>query len=127
MNISENLKLSRGLRGAITLNENTKDQIKEATLKLLNDLINLNNLDKDDISSVIFTLTPDLNADFPAKYARIHLGWDDVPMICAQEIPVENSLKQCIRVLITFNTSLKKHELKHVYLGEAKKLRPDLS
>lgn len=125
--MSSKIKLSRGLRGATTAEINTKEEIEKITVELLTNLMNLNSVDKDDISSVIFTLTNDLNADFPAKYARIHLGWSDVPMICAKEIEVDDSLKMCIRVLITLNTKLEKHELKHVYLGRAKNLRPDLT
>lgn len=121
------IKLSRGLRGATTTETNTKEEIEKVTVELLSNLMIFNNIDKDDISSVIFTLTKDLNADFPAKYARIHLGWSDVPMICAKEIDVDYSLKMCIRVLITLNTTLEKHELKHVYLGRARELRPDLT
>ncbi|MEI7474678.1 MAG: chorismate mutase [bacterium] len=125
--MNSKIKISRSIRGATTTEQNTKEEIEQVTIELLSNIIESNKIDKDDITSVIFTLTPDLNADFPAKYARIHLGWDDVPMICAQEIAVEDSLKMCIRVLITLNTIQEKHEIKHVYLGRAKALRPDLN
>lgn len=117
---------TRGIRGAVTVSENTSIAIKDSTLELLNIMIKENNIIKDDIASVIFTLTQDLTADFPAKFARIFLNWDDVPMICTQEIPVPNSLPMCIRVLIMINTLADKNDLKHIYLGKAKNLRPDL-
>jgi len=118
---------SRGVRGAITVENNTYEEIEEATIELLTTILDENDFDIDDISHVIFTLTHDLNACFPAKAARIHLGWNDVPMICTQEIPVPGSVEKCIRVLIVINTKLKKSDIKHVYLGKAKLLRPDLS
>ena len=117
---------TRGIRGAATVENNSCEAINIATMELLNNLIVSNNIQKDDIVSVIFTLTHDLNACFPAKTARIELGWDNVPMICTQEIPVPGSLAMCIRILITVNTTLKNDEIKHVYLGRARELRPDL-
>lgn len=117
---------TRGIRGATTVKENTDAAIEDATLELLNSIIIENKVDKEDIASVIFTLTHDLTAAFPAKAARINLGWNDVPMICTQEIPVPDSIKMCIRVLILINTTLKNDELKHKYLRDASKLRPDL-
>lgn len=119
-------KSSRAVRGAITVEENIGEQISIATLELLDNLIKANEIKTDDIVSVIFTMTADLNAEFPAKSARVNLGWDDVPMICSGEIPVPGSLEKCIRVMITFNTSKTKAGLKHVYLREAQRLRPDL-
>lgn len=118
---------TRGIRGAITVDENSASAIHEATRVLLSEIIKENNITKDDIAYAFFTMTADLNADFPAKTARVELGWDDVPMMCAVEIPVEGSIEKCIRVLVTINTTLDKSQIKHVYLGGAKKLRPDLS
>lgn len=115
-----------GIRGATTVESNSAAEIENATIELLNKIINENSINEDHIASVFFTLTPDLNADFPAKYARIHLGWNDVPMICMQEIPVPNSLPMCIRVLIQLNTTKNKTDIKHSYLRNASKLRPDL-
>lgn len=117
---------TRGIRGAITLEENSGVAIEKATIKLLKQLLDENKIEKEDIASVIFTLTHDLTAEFPAKSARIYLGWDDVPMICTQEIPVPDSIPMCLRVLILINTTLEKDEIKHIYLNGAKKLRPDL-
>ncbi len=121
-----NFPITRSVRGAITVEENTAEQINSATLELLSALIRSNDILKDDIVSVIFTLTPDLNAEFPAKSARISLGWTDISMICASEIPVPGGIKKCLRVMITFNTLKLKDELRHVYLKNAQSLRPDL-
>ena len=116
--------ISKGIRGAITVGANTKENIKNATLELLNEIIKENRITKDSISHVIFSLTEDLNADFPAKYARIDLGWDKVPMMCFNEINVPNSLPMCLRVLIVINCE-ENFEPKFVYLKGAKVLRED--
>lgn len=121
-----NCPKTRAVRGATTVENNTAENIGSATLELLKNILESNNIEEDDIVSVIFTLSPDLNADFPAKAARIHLGWDKTPMVCAMEVPVPGSLEKCIRVMITFYTTLSKNEVKHVYLGQAQALRPDL-
>lgn len=118
---------TRAIRGAITVEKNSAPAIHEATKILLSEIIKENNISKDDIAYAFFTMTSDLNADFPAKTARIELGWDDVPMMCAVEIPVEGSIEKCIRALITINTKLDKSQIKHIYLGGARKLRPDLA
>lgn len=118
--------ISRAVRGATTVENNTEEEIHSATAELLKQMTEENAITPDDIVNVIFTLTHDLNAGFPAKAARIELNWNDVPMICTQEIPVPNSLPRCIRVLITFNTVKPKQEIKHIYLREARSLRPDL-
>ncbi len=122
----QNIPLSKAVRGAITVDENTADCICSATIELLNNIIKQNEISENEIVSVIFTLTPDLNAEFPAKPAREVLGWDDVPMVCASEIPVPGSMKKCLRVMITFNTTKSKQEIKHSYLKGAQELRPDL-
>ena len=95
--------ISKGIRGAITVDENSPEAIGAATIKLLKEILNRNKIETDMISHVIFTLTNDLNADFPAKYARINLKWKDVPMICFHELDVPNSLEKCLRVLIVVN------------------------
>jgi chorismate mutase len=117
---------NRGVRGATTVDSNNYAEIEEATVEMLEYIIKKNEIEIDSISHVIFTLTHDLDAGFPAKAARMHLGWNDVPMICTQEIPVPDSLAKCIRVLIVINTTKKKKEIKHVYLRKAKSLRPDI-
>ena len=119
--------MTRAIRGATTVEENTKEAIKLATVELLTKMLGQNKIKKEDISHVIFTLTKDVNADFPAKFARIELGFDDVPMICSNEIEVPDALPLCIRVLMVVNSELSQKEIHHIYLNEAKKLRPDLS
>ena len=93
----------RGIRGATTAPEDTRDAILAATRDLLEQIIAANNLDSEDIASAVFTLTHDLNAEYPAVAAR-QLGWHDVPLLCAQEIDHPNSLPRTIRVLIHWNT-----------------------
>ena len=95
--------ISKGIRGAITVEENTSGAIGAATIKLLSEIVKKNNLEIDMISHAIFTLTNDLNADFPAKYARVNLKWKDVPMMCFHELDVPGSLRMCLRVLIVVN------------------------
>ena len=114
--------ITRGIRGAITVDENTPEAIGSATIKLLKEIMNKNNLEIDSISHVIFTLTDDLNADFPAKYARVNLKWKDVPMMCFQELDVPNSLKKCLRVLIVVNCG-ESFVPEFVYLDGASRLR----
>lgn len=118
--------ISRGIRGAITLNSNTKEEIEIAVVELLNEMLAKNEIKTQDISFAIFTLTSDLNADFPAKYARLKCGFDRVPMMCYQELDVPNSLKMCLRILLNINTDKSQDEIKHIYLKGAKILRGDL-
>lgn len=120
------MTVSRAVRGAITVEYNTIEEISRSTVELLKNILKSNDIDSDDIVSVIFTLTPDLDAEFPAKSARANLGWDDVPMLCASEIAVPGSIEKCIRVMITFNTAKARQEINHIYLGRARNLRPDL-
>lgn len=114
--------ISKGIRGAITVENNTSDAIKTATLELLNELISQNNIEKENISHVIFTLTSDLNADFPAKFARLDLDWQDTAMMCYHELDVPNSLPMCLRVLIVLNCE-DTFVPKFVYLKGASNLR----
>ena len=117
---------SRGIRGAITVSANTKEEIQSATVELLNEMLTKNEIKTDDISFAIFTLTSDLNADFPAKYARLNCGFDLVPMMCYQELDVPNSLRMCLRILLNVNTNKAQNEIKHIYLKGASILRGDL-
>lgn len=114
--------ITKGIRGAITVEDNTEKAIKNATLELLSELVKENNIDKDKISHAIFTLTDDLNAVFPAKFARHDFGWDDVAMMCFHELNVPNALKMCLRVLIVLNCE-ENFKPKFVYLKGASKLR----
>lgn len=117
----------RGIRGATTAGQNTYQAIFHATRELLDAIMVFNpDLRPEELASVVFTLTQDLNAAYPAEAAR-EMGWSVVPMLCAQEIPVPESLPGCIRVLLHWNTELPQSAIQHVYLGEAARLRPDLA
>ena len=117
---------TRGIRGATTVNADSKENILSATRELLDAILKSNpDLKSDEITSAIFTTTEDLSAAYPALAAR-QMGWDAVPMLCAREIPVPESLSFCIRVLIHWNTEKKQEEIRHIYLRESAKLRPDL-
>ena len=119
-------KALRGIRGATTVLRNDAGEILEATRELLQAIIDENRLATEDIASAIFTVTPDLNAEFPATAAREMLGWQSVPLLCATEINVPGSLKKCIRVLLHVNTEHSQQGLRHVYLRRATQLRTDL-
>lgn len=119
-------KVCRGVRGATTVDENSREAIVEATRQLLETITRLNDMDLDDIASVYFTTTTDLDAAYPAVAAR-ELGWFDVALLCAHEMNVNEGLPHCIRVLIHWNTPLPARDLHHVYLRGAKVLRPDLA
>ena len=116
----------RGVRGATTVEHNEREDILTATRQLLALLIRSNEIEPADIASAIFTTTPDIDAEFPALAAR-QLGWLEVPLICSHEMTVPGSLPLCIRVLIHWNTAKTQAEIEHVYVREAKRLRPDLS
>lgn len=116
----------RGVRGAISISADQPDLILDATRKLLMEIQRANpGLVPDELASALFTVTPDLCSAYPAKAARL-MGWHHVAMMCAQEIPVHGDLEHCIRVLLHWNTDLPQSEIRHVYLGEAARLRPDL-
>ena len=114
--------VTKGIRGAITVDENSVDAIKDATLELLHEIVKQNDIDISKISHVIFTLTDDLNAVFPAKFARIDMGWKETAMMCFHELDVPNSLSKCLRVLIVLNCD-EKFTPKFVYLKGASNLR----
>ncbi len=116
----------RGIRGATTVDSNDRDEILTATRQLLALMIRLNEVQSDDVANAIFTVTRDLDAEFPALAAR-QLGWFDVPLLCTYEISVPGSLGQCVRVLLQWNTPKLQSEIQHVYIKEAVRLRPDLS
>lgn len=117
----------RGIRGAITIENNTEDALRQGVVDLLSELKLRNKYDEKDISHVIFTLTSDINCVYPAKIAREEFeGWDKVPMMCFQELSIENSLEKCLRILIVINTNLGQDEIKHIYLKGAANLRKDI-
>lgn len=113
----------RGIRGATTVERNEREEILSATTELLQLIIRQNELQTEDIASAIFSMTEDLDAEFPAVAART-LGWTEVPLMCAREIPVPGSLGKCIRVLVHVNTTRSLAEIKHVYIRGAVSLRP---
>ncbi|QDV70916.1 Chorismate mutase AroH [Rosistilla carotiformis] len=115
----------RGVRGAITVDENSKSQILLATRQMLALMMRQNDIQATDLASAIFTVTKDLDAEFPALAAR-QLGWIDVPLMCGYEISVSGSLPRCIRVLLHWNTDVPQDKIHHVYLRDAASLRPDL-
>jgi chorismate mutase len=116
----------RGIRGAITVEADKPELILAATKELLAAIMRANpDLYTEDIASAFFTMTEDLVSVHPAMAAR-QMGWDNVPMICAREIPVPGCLPSCIRVLIHWNTGDAQVVIKHIYLREAVILRPDL-
>ena len=115
----------RGIRGATTAEDNSAAAILGATHELLAQIVRANDLAVEDIASVLFTLTPDLTAAFPAQAAR-ELGWQHTALLDAQEVPVPGSLPRCIRVLVHWNTERPQGEVHHVYLRGAAGLRPDL-
>ncbi len=117
---------SRGVRGAISVDNNTEADIKSATIELVGALIAENDINTEDISHVIFTSTNDINAQFPAKFVREHFNWALIPMMCYNELNVPNSIPKCLRALIVINTYKTQEEIKHVYLKSAAKLRTDL-
>ncbi len=114
----------RGVRGATTAEANTREAILAATRELLCLLIEENKIQPDDVASAIFTTTLDLNADYPALAARA-LGWQDVALMCMHEMEVPHGLRQCIRILLHWNTEIAAREVKHVYIKGAVNLRPD--
>lgn len=115
----------RGVRGAITVEEDDRDAILQATKRLLREMTERNGVRTDEIASVLFSLTPDLRAVFPALGAR-ELGWVHVPMLHFSEIDVPGALERVIRVLMHVNTGRSQTEIEHVYLDGAVQLRPDL-
>lgn len=120
------MTVCRGVRGATTVEQDDRDQILLATRQLLALMLRQNEIEAKDIGSAFFTVTKDLNAEFPALAAR-QLGLLEVPLLCGYEISVPGALPMCIRIMLHWNTSKTQTEIRHVYLHDAIKLRPDLS
>ena len=120
------MKSVRAFRGATQLSADTKAEMREAVVELLQDLLKANSISDDDLISILFTATPDIKSDFPAAGVR-ELGLVDLPLICAQELDVAGSLPHTIRLLIHANSSLTRSEVTHKYLRGAVVLRPDLA
>ena len=115
----------RGVRGAVTIDHDDRDEVLRATRQMLALIVRRNGIEKCDIASATFTVTRDVQSEFPALAAR-QLGWIEVPLLCGYEISVPGSLPRCIRVLIHWNTDRSQSEVQHVYLRDAQRLRPDL-
>ncbi len=116
----------RGVRGATTVETNDREQILRATRELLALMIRRNDIAKEEVASAIFTVTRDLDAEFPALAAR-QIGWLEVPLLCGYEVSVAGSLPRCIRILMHWNTDKTQCEVHHIYVRDAVRLRPDLS
>lgn len=114
----------RGIRGATIAKSNTREAILDATRELLDAIVQANGVRAPEIASIFFTMTRDLDAAFPARAAR-DLGWTDAALLDAQAPAVDGDLPRCIRVLIHWNTERAEQDIKHIYLREARKLRPD--
>jgi len=115
----------RGIRGATTVESNSREEILEATRELLAEIVKANAIEHDHVASIIFTTTVDLNAEFPAVAARED-GWTDVALQCMHDMNVAGSLARCVRILMHVNTERSNAELQHIYLRGARRLRADL-
>lgn len=118
---------TRGIRGAITVEANEEKLILDATVAMLDEIVAQNQVSPEDIACVWVTVTQDLDATFPARAIRQMPGWELVPLMCSLEIPVKGSLERCVRLMVLVNTEASQSEIRHVYMGGAKALRPDLS
>ena len=116
----------RGVRGATSVEENDRAAILGATQELLSTMCAKNKIAVEKIVSVFFTVTPDLNAAYPAQAAR-DIGWQETALLCAADVDVPGSVPRCVRVLMHADLDCSTDEIRHVYLGEARALRPDWS
>lgn len=117
----------RGIRGATVAAANTAEELMAVTHELLKKMIEANGVVAEDVACVLFTTTPDLNAEFPAAAARKLLEWSQVALLCGQEIDVPGRMPRCVRVLMLVNTERRASEMVHVYLRGTEKLRDDKS
>ena len=114
-----------GIRGATTIEKDNEEEIIKNTIDLLKEIISSNNLSNEKVTAIFFSSTKDISAAYPAKAAR-HMGLTDVPLMCFQEMHVEGSLKKCIRLCISYDGEIAKKDVRHIYLNNAKQLRPDI-
>jgi len=117
----------RGVRGAITVEENTKEAIWQAAGELAEAMLSANDIRTEDIGAALFSMTEDLTAAFPTAGVRQIPGFETVPLFDARQLAIEESLPMCIRILLLIDTEKGQKEIRHIYLGEAKRLRPDLA
>ncbi len=125
MTAPNRIRSVRAVRGATTVAADDPLLIREAVTELLEAILNDNDIVPNDVISAVFTATPDLVSEFPAHAARLY-GWTDVPLLCAQELPVQGALSRCLRVLLHAETRRLRSEIRHVYLRDAVLLRSDL-
>ncbi len=118
--------MCRGVRGATTVRDSSREQILTATAELLERMVRANGIEQGDVASAVFTTTRDLTAEYPALAARL-MGWRDVALLCGHEMAVPGGLDRCVRVLLHWNTMLSASEIEHVYIHGAANLRPDRS
>jgi len=123
---NEAARALRAVRGAITVGRDARDAMLDATERLLRELLQRNEIEPDDVVSILFTATDDLRSVFPAEAAR-RMGLAGVPLLCARELDVEGALPSVIRVLVHFSTTRSRSEVEHVYLEGARSLRDDLA
>lgn len=116
----------RGIRGATTVEANTREAILDATRELLTEIVRLNAIETEAVASAYFTTTTDLDAEFPAVVARREFGWTNVALMCGHEMDVPGSLRMCLRIMLHVNTEQAQDEVCHVYQRGAAVLRPDL-
>jgi chorismate mutase len=116
----------RGIRGATTVESNTREAILDATRELLGEIIKENALTTDNVASATFSTTTDLNAEFPAVVARNEFGWTNIALMCGHEMDVPGSLRMCLRIMLIVNSEVPQDKVCHVYLRGAAALRPDL-
>ena len=116
----------RGIRGATTVEQNNKEDIINETTTLINQIIKLNKINQDDIASIFFSVTKDLDSTFPAAAAR-ELKLNYTPLLCLNEIDIPGSLSKCIRILMHINSDLQQNQMQHVYLNDATTLRPEFA
>ena len=116
----------RGIRGATTVESNTREAILDAARELLSEIISTNKISSQDVASANFTTTTDLNAEFPAVVARNEFGWTNIALMCGHEMDVPGSLRMCLRIMLIVNSETPQDEVCHVYLRGAAALRPDL-
>jgi chorismate mutase len=117
----------RGVRGAITVDNNTGEAILDGTRQLLAEMVRANDIRTEDVASAYFTTTTDLNAEFPAVVARNEFGWNNIALMCGHEMDVPGSLRMCLRIMLHVNTDRLQSQINHVYLRGAAVLRPDLN
>lgn len=116
----------RGVRGAITVKADKPEEILAETRRLVLEMAKENRIEPEDVASVIVSTTTDISSAFPAKAVRTIDQWTYVPVMCTHEMDVPGSMPLCIRIMMHVNTAISQQEIKHIYLNEAVKLRPDL-